>query len=92
MGESAVAGQWAGEGKIWGPRKSRETVDLVITLDANPGLSNRRRRGLECGYGNTPRGVDEVEIGSVKKGDRVWATISTENATTLSAVLMVDRN
>ena len=40
MGESGVAGQWAGEREIWGPRESMETVNLVMTLDADSGSSD----------------------------------------------------
>ena len=63
-----------------------------MTLDANPSLSDRRGRGLERGYGNTPRRVDEVEIGGIEERDRVGAAFSAEDTTTLSAVLMMDWN
>ena len=63
-----------------------------MTLDANSSLGDRRGRGLKCGYGNAPRGVDEVEIGGVEKRDRVRATVSAKDTTTLSAVLMRDRD
>jgi hypothetical protein len=58
-----------------------------MTVHANSGLGDRRGRGLKRGYGNTPRGMDEVEIGGVEKRDRVWATFGTEDTTTLSAVM-----
>jgi len=65
MEEFGLAGQRAGERKIWGPRENQETVDLVVTLDADSGLSDRRGGRLKCGYGNTSRGVNEVEIGGI---------------------------
>lgn len=36
--------------------------------------------------------MDEVKIGSVEERDQAQATISAKNATTLSAVLMMDRD
>ena len=92
MGEFGVAGQWTREGKIWGPWQGWEAVDLVITLDTDSGLGDRRGRGFECGYGNASRGVDEVEIGGIEKGDRMGGALSAEDTTTLSAVLMTNRN
>lgn len=92
MREFNVAGQRAGEGKVWGPWQSRKTVDLVITLDADSGLNDRRRRRFERGDGDTPRGVNKVKIRGVEERDRVRATVSTEDTTTLSTVLITDRN
>jgi hypothetical protein len=63
-----------------------------MTLDTDSGSSDRRGGGFECGYGDTSRGVDKVEIGGIEKRDRIRAAVSAENTTTLSAVLRVDRN
>jgi len=92
MGEFGVAGQWAGERKIWGPWESVETIDLVMTLNADSGSSYGRGGGFKRGYEDTSRGVDEAEIGSVEKRDRVRAAVSTEDTTTLSAMLIVNEN
>ena len=92
MGEFGVAGQWAGEGKIWGPWESMETVNLIMTLNADSGSSDGRGGRFKRGYEDTSRGVDKAEIGSIEKGDRVWAAISAEDTTTLSAMLMINQN
>lgn len=48
--------------------------------------------GLECGYGDTSRGVDKAEIGGVEKRNRVRAALSAEETAALPAVLMVNQN
>ena len=92
MGEFGVAGQRARERKIWGPRESVETVNLVMTLNTDSGSSYGRGGGFKRGNEDTSRGVDEAEIGSVEKRDRVRAAVSAEDTTTLSAMLMTNQN
>lgn len=61
-GEFGVTCQWARERKLWGLRETREAIDLVMALDADPCSNNRRGRRFECGYWNTTRGVNETEV------------------------------
>ena len=90
--EFGVTGQWTREGKLWGSWESWETIDLIVTLYADSGSDDLRGRRLECGYWDTTRWVDEAEIGSVEKRDRVRTAISAKDTTTLSTVLMTDRD
>ena len=69
-----------------------ETVNLVMTLNADSGSSYGRGGGFKRGYEDTSRWVDEAEIGGVEKGDRVGAAVSAEDTTTLSAMLMTNQN